>query len=86
MNHPPFGSESQGRSIHQTKSNGAAERSKLEPFDGDELLSELEDWARVLEGEPEVFQRLAVFAQAAQGDGEIDLDTLNNEPTPETSS
>lgn len=58
----------------------------MEPFDGDELLSELEDWARVLEGEPEVAKRLAVFARAARGEREIDLDTLNNEPTPETSS
>lgn len=61
------------------------ERSNLEPFDGDELLSELEDWARILEVEPDVVHRLAVFAQAARGEGDIEQDAPKIEPAPELS-
>ena len=69
----------------EQRENGAAERSNLEPFDGDALLSELEDWADILEGEPEVARRLAVFAQAARGDGDIEQDAPEIEPPLEPS-
>ena len=69
----------------EQRENGAAEKSNLEPFDGDALLSELEDWAHILEGEPEVAQRLAVFTEAARGEGDIEQDVPEIEPAPEPS-
>ena len=44
---------------------GALEGNNLEPFLARGLLEELEGWAEVLKGEPEVIHRLAVFAEAA---------------------
>ena len=64
---------------------GAVEKNNLEPFDSDALLSELETWAHILEGEPEVVRRLAAFAQAAQDDGDIEPNSREAEPTPEPS-
>ena len=43
--------------------SGAPERNILEPFDGDQLISDLESWADVLKAEPEVIHRLAVLAE-----------------------
>lgn len=50
--------------------NGAPGRSNLEPFDGDQLLLELENWAEILKAEPEVIHRLAVLAEAQDQDAE----------------
>lgn len=47
--------------------SGADDRTKLELLSAPDLLSELEDWAEVLKGEPEVIHKLAVFAEAASG-------------------
>ena len=48
--------------------NGAPERNNLEPFDSDQLLSELENWADILKAEPEVIHRLAVLAETQDED------------------
>ena len=45
--------------------SGAPEGNNLEPFLARGLLEELEGWAEVLKGEPEVIHRLAAFAEAA---------------------
>lgn len=50
--------------------SGAPERNNLEPFDGDQLLSELENWADILKAAPEVIHRLAVLAETQDEDTE----------------
>jgi hypothetical protein len=50
--------------------SGAPERKNLEPFDSDQLLSELEDWAEILKAEPEVVRRLEAIT--AQDDAECE--------------
>ena len=47
---------------------GAPERNNLEPFDSDQLLLELENWADILKAEPEVIHRLAVLAETQDED------------------
>jgi len=45
---------------------GAKDGSDLEPSDIQKTLQELENWAEILKGEPEVIHRLAAFAEAAR--------------------
>ncbi|MEP5732341.1 MAG: hypothetical protein ABJL67_23575 [Sulfitobacter sp.] len=53
------------------KLNGAPEENNLEPFDTDLLLQNLEDWAEVLKGEPEVIHRLeALKTETDDAEGE----------------
>jgi len=49
-----------------SRNNGAVERNNLEPSELHDLLSELEDWADVLKGEPELIHKLDEFARAAK--------------------
>lgn len=51
---------------------GAPERRNLEPELAEQLLSELEDWAEVLKGEPEVIHRLDEIAARACEAEEVD--------------
>lgn len=59
--------------------DGAPERNNLEPVDGEQLLSELENWADILKAEPDVAQRLAVLAETHDAEAE-QLETLLPEP------
>lgn len=52
--------------------SGAPERRNLEPELADQLLSELEDWAEVLKGEPEVIHRLDEIAARERAGEEED--------------
>ena len=57
----------------------------LEPSECDQILTELEEWTSILRAEPEVIHRLAAFAEAAEGDVDLDETALIDFPKPEVS-
>ena len=66
---------------------GAPERNNLEPFGCEEILTELEEWASILQAEPEVIHRLAAFAEAAEcasdeAEGNSPMGASFEEPAP----
>lgn len=60
--------------------NGALERNNLEPFDGDQLLSELVNWADILKSEPDVIHRLAVLSEAQNDESQQEQDHVPEPP------